>query len=70
MHADGDEVLYLVSGHAKVVFLDGKEKDIEMLPGDGLVVPGVPGTGPIFLSRARLFTLRRGPTTNSGPSML
>jgi len=45
MHADGDEVLYLVSGHAKVVFLDGKEKDIEMLPGDdwscqGYLAPG------------------------------
>ena len=38
-HPDGDEVLYLISGRARVVFLDSNEDDIEMLPGDGLVVP-------------------------------
>lgn len=39
MHADGDEVLYLIRGRANVVFLDSPEDDIEMRPGDGLVVP-------------------------------
>jgi len=39
MHPDGDEILYLISGVARVVFLDSPEKDIEMRPGDGLVVP-------------------------------
>ena len=39
MHPDGDEVLYLISGRANVVFLDNDEQDIELLPGDGLVVP-------------------------------
>ena len=39
MHPDGDEVLYLISGKARVVFLDGKDDDIEMQPGDGLVIP-------------------------------
>lgn len=39
MHPDGDEVLYLISGRANVVFLDSAEADIEMRPGDGLVVP-------------------------------
>ena len=39
MHPDGDEILYLVSGRAKVVFLDNPEPDIEMRAGDGLVVP-------------------------------
>lgn len=38
-HPDGDEILYLISGHARVVFLDSDEDDIDMLPGDGLVVP-------------------------------
>ena len=38
-HPDGDEILYLISGRAKVVFLDGGEDDIVMQPGDGLVVP-------------------------------
>lgn len=39
MHPDGDEVLYLISGRARVVFLDGDMDDVEMQPGDGLVVP-------------------------------
>ncbi len=39
MHPDGDEILYLISGRAKVVFLDSPEKDIEINAGDGLVVP-------------------------------
>jgi mannose-6-phosphate isomerase-like protein (cupin superfamily) len=39
MHPDGDEILYLISGRANVVFLDSPEEDIEMQPGDGLVVP-------------------------------
>lgn len=39
MHPDGDEVLYLISGRARVVFLDSAEDDIDVLPGDGLVVP-------------------------------
>lgn len=39
MHPDGDEVLYLISGRAKVVFLDSGANDIELLPGDGLIVP-------------------------------
>lgn len=39
VHPDGDEVLYLISGRVKVVFLDSDEDDIEVEPGDGLVVP-------------------------------
>ena len=39
MHPDGDEILYLISGRARVVFIEDDEDDIEMLPGDGLVVP-------------------------------
>ncbi len=39
MHPDGDEVLYLISGRARVVFLDSDIDDAEMQPGDGLVVP-------------------------------
>lgn len=38
-HADGDEVLYLISGRVNVVFLDGDEADVDVRPGDGLVVP-------------------------------
>lgn len=39
MHPDGDEVLYLISGRARVVFLDTDDADIEMQPGNGLVIP-------------------------------
>ena len=39
MHPDGDEVLYLISGRLRVVFLDSPLDDVDVLPGDGLVVP-------------------------------
>jgi len=39
MHADGDEVLYLISGRITVVFLDNDAEDIDVRPGNGLVVP-------------------------------
>lgn len=39
MHPDGDEILYLISGRVRVVFLDSDDEDIDILPGDGLVVP-------------------------------
>jgi mannose-6-phosphate isomerase-like protein (cupin superfamily) len=39
MHPDGDEVLYLISGHVNVVFEDEAIDDVDMQPGDGLVVP-------------------------------
>ncbi len=39
MHPDGDEVLYLVSGHVRVVFEEPSFDDVDMRPGDGLVVP-------------------------------
>ena len=39
MHPDGDEVLYLISGRVNVVFENEQLDDIDMNPGDGLVVP-------------------------------
>ena len=39
IHPDGDEILYLVSGKVRVVFLDSDEEDVVVQPGDGLVVP-------------------------------
>ena len=38
-HPDGDEILYLVSGRVRVVFIEDPIDDIEVSPGDGLVVP-------------------------------
>lgn len=39
MHPDGDEVLYLISGHVNVVFEDAAFDDVALRPGDGLIVP-------------------------------
>lgn len=39
MHADGDEVLYLIAGRVTIVFLDSPVQDVQLLPGDGFVVP-------------------------------
>ncbi len=39
MHPDGDEILYLVSGKIRVVLLDSDADDVELLPGNGMVVP-------------------------------
>ena len=39
MHPDGDEVLYLISGRARVVFEIAEFDDVELFPGQGLVVP-------------------------------
>lgn len=39
MHPDGDEILYLISGRVRVVFPDDSVDDIDVSPGDGLVVP-------------------------------
>ena len=39
VHPDGDEILFLISGRVNVVFIEGDEEDIEVGPGDGLVVP-------------------------------
>ena len=38
-HPDGDEILYLVSGVARVVFIESNEPDVMLRAGDGLVVP-------------------------------
>lgn len=38
-HPDGDEVLYLISGKVRVVFVNGEHDDIDVNPGDGLIVP-------------------------------
>lgn len=40
MHPDGDEVLFLVSGHVAVrLEQDGGERTVDLRPGQGLVVP-------------------------------
>lgn len=38
-HPDGDEILYLISGRVRVVFVASDDPDIVVNAGDGLVVP-------------------------------
>jgi len=39
MHPDGDEVLYLISGHVRVTVETDPVQELDMWPGDGVVVP-------------------------------
>lgn len=37
-HPDGDELLYLVSGRARIVFTDSDDPDTELRAGDAVIV--------------------------------
>ena len=39
MHPDGDEVLYLIDGKVRVTIEADPVQELEMLPGDGMIVP-------------------------------
>ncbi len=39
MHPDGDEVLYLIGGKVRVTVETDPVQELEMLPGDGMIVP-------------------------------
>jgi quercetin dioxygenase-like cupin family protein len=39
MHPDGDEVLYLISGKVRVTLETDPAQELNMLPGDGMIVP-------------------------------
>jgi len=67
MHADGDEILYLVSGRVRVVFLDGDEPDIEAGPGDGLLVPCGTWHRVDILEPSRIVYLTPGPNNRYRP---
>ena len=67
MHPDGDEVLYLVSGRARVVFLDDSSDDVEMQPGEGLVVPRGVWHRVDILEPCRIVYLTPGPNNRFRP---
>ncbi|MDH3304788.1 MAG: cupin domain-containing protein [Gammaproteobacteria bacterium] len=67
MHPDGDEVLYLVAGRARVVFLDTDDDDIEMRPGDGLVVPKGAWHRVDILEPCQIVYLTPGPNNQFRP---
>ena len=67
MHPDGDEVLYLVSGHARVVFLDRDWDDIDMRAGAGLVVPRGTWHRVDILEPCQIVYLTPGPNNRFRP---
>jgi len=67
MHPDGDEVLYLISGRIKVVFLESREEDIEVEPGDGLVVPQGMWHRVDILEPSQIVYLTPGPNNEFRP---
>jgi len=66
-HTDGDEVLYLISGRVRVVFLDRDEEDIDVMPGDGLVVPKGWWHRVDILEPSRIVYLTPGPNNEFKP---
>ena len=67
MHPDGDEVLYLISGRVNVVFPDDEEDDIEMMPGDGLVVPKATWHRVDIIEPSQIVYLTPGPNNQFRP---
>ena len=66
-HPDGDEVLYLVSGRVRVVFLDSDEADVEVEPGGGLIVPKGAWHRVDILEPSRIVYLTPGPNNEYRP---
>ena len=66
-HPDGDEILYLISGKVRVVFVDSDEPDIDVLPGDGLIVPKGVWHRVDILAPSQIVYLTPGPNNEYRP---
>ena len=66
-HPDGDEILYLISGKVRVVFVDGDADDIDVNPGDGLVVPKGVWHRVDILEASQIVYLTPGPNNQFRP---
>ena len=66
-HPDGDEILYLISGKVRVVFVDGDADDIDVSPGDGLVVPKGTWHRVDILEPSQIVYLTPGPNNQFRP---
>lgn len=66
-HPDGDEVLYLISGRVRVVFVDSEEPDIDVMPGDGLIVPKGVWHRVDILEPSQIVYLTPGPNNEYRP---
>lgn len=67
MHPDGDEVLFLVSGRVGVRLETDPVQELEMLPGDGLIVPKGVWHRVDILEPSRIVYLTPGPNGEYRP---
>jgi len=67
MHPDGDEVLYLIDGKVRVTVETEPVQVLEMLPGDGTVVPKGIWHRVEILEPSRIVYLTPGPGSEYRP---
>jgi len=61
MHPDGDEVLYLIDGKVRVTLETDPIQELEMLPGDGMIVPKAVWHRVDILEPSQIVYLTPGP---------
>ena len=61
MHPDGDEVLYLIDGKVRVTLETDPVQVLEMMPGDGAIVPQGVWHKVDILEPSRIVYLTPGP---------
>ena len=60
-HPDGDELLFLIAGRVRVVFENADIDDIDVSPGQGLIVPAGEWHRVDILEQAAIVYLTPGP---------
>jgi len=67
MHPDGDEVLYLIDGKVRVMLETDPIQELELNPGDGMIVPKGVWHRVDILEPSRIVYLTPGPNGEYRP---
>ncbi len=67
MHPDGDEVLYLIDGKVRVTLETDPVQELQMLPGDGIIVPKGVWHRVDILEPSQIVYLTPGPNSEYRP---
>jgi quercetin dioxygenase-like cupin family protein len=67
MHPDGDEVLYLIDGQVRVMLETDPVQELELNPGDGMIVPKGVWHRVDILEPSRIVYLTPGPNGEYRP---
>jgi len=67
MHPNGDEVLYLIDGKVRVTIEADPVHELEMLPGDGVIVPQGTWHRVDILEPSQIVYLTPGPNSEYRP---